>query len=32
MSNDLLDDLVSRLRGEYDLQVNPAAMDRALLN
>lgn len=30
LSGDMLDELVSRLRGEYDVEVNQAAIDRAL--
>jgi peptidyl-prolyl cis-trans isomerase D len=30
MANDLIDQLVSRLRGEYDVEINQAAIERAL--
>lgn len=30
ISNDLIDQLVSRLRGEYDVKINQAAIDQAL--
>lgn len=30
VANDLIDQLVSRLRGEYDVEINQAAIDRAL--
>lgn len=30
MANDLIDQLVSRLRGEYDVEINQNAIDRAL--
>ncbi|MBX3598436.1 MAG: SurA N-terminal domain-containing protein [Rhizobiaceae bacterium] len=30
MANDLIDQLVQRLRGEYDVEINQAAIDRAL--
>ncbi|MCO5065689.1 MAG: SurA N-terminal domain-containing protein [Rhizobiaceae bacterium] len=30
MANDLIDQLVSRLRAEYDVEINQAAIDRAL--